>query len=266
MHVLNRRSPAGMSRFRPGRLPARSSGFTLVELLVVLVIIGLLVSLVSVGARTGLKAGRSAACQANLRQLAQAANAYAADHRGEYPWGYRVVDGVEYCWDFTTYADGTVEPGEMWDGCGVKKVMHCPECSGLNDNWSGNKFTGYNYNCSYLGRIEGDSGDTTRTRPARAGEVEDPSRTAMFGDGGSEDGVNKFMRAPRKDKEHDDSSERTRRWGTQAYRHRGRTNVAFCDGHVESVKTSYTSDGNPGFESAACGFLSPDNSLYSLEK
>jgi prepilin-type processing-associated H-X9-DG protein len=55
--------------------------------------------------------------------------------------------------------------------------------------------------------------------------------------------------------------------GTQGYRHLGRTNVVFCDGHAESIRQCYT-DTDPA-EAAniapGTGFLSPDNSLYDLE-
>ena len=54
--------------------------------------------------------------------------------------------------------------------------------------------------------------------------------------------------------------------GTQGFRHRGKTNVAFCDGHVESLRKPYTADGSPGNTAPGCGFLSPDNRLYSLDK
>jgi prepilin-type processing-associated H-X9-DG protein len=53
--------------------------------------------------------------------------------------------------------------------------------------------------------------------------------------------------------------------GTQGYRHRGKTNIAFCDGHVEEISEVYNASGVEGFVSSRCGFISPDNSLYSLE-
>jgi len=38
-----------------------------------------------------------------------------------------------------------------------------------------------------------------------------------------------------------DGDQFSARWaGTQGFRHRGQTNVAFCDGHAESLGTRYT--------------------------
>ena len=101
--------------------------------------------------------------------------------------------------------------------------------------------------------------------PALLSQIEDPARTALFGDGQYAGGANKFMRAPVRDRAFDGSGTSLREAGTQGFRHRGRTNVAFCDGHVESLDTPYRKGGE-GFVSPGCGFLSPDNSLYSLAK
>ena len=53
--------------------------------------------------------------------------------------------------------------------------------------------------------------------------------------------------------------------GTQGYRHRKMTNVAFCDGHAEALRDRYTNtDDYDGAANVAAGtgFLSPDNHLY----
>ena len=61
----------------------------------------------------------------------------------------------------------------------------------------------------------------------------------------------------------DGSGKSIRLAGTQGFRHRGLTNVAFCDGHVESLAQPYQYGGEEGFTAQDCGFLSPDNRLYS---
>jgi prepilin-type processing-associated H-X9-DG protein len=50
--------------------------------------------------------------------------------------------------------------------------------------------------------------------------------------------------------------------GTQGYRHRKRTNVAFADGHAEALSDLFTGGRPVG---AGTGFLSNDNALYDLE-
>ena len=72
------------------REPARSAGFTLVELLVVLVVISLLFALVMVGTMTSRNKARQATCQSNLRQIGIALRMYMEDHGGfppPYPCG-----------------------------------------------------------------------------------------------------------------------------------------------------------------------------------
>ena len=242
------------------------AAFTLVELLVAIAVAGLLAALVAAGAAAARDAAREAKCASNLRAMAQAALAYAGERRGEFPWGLRTEGGRRRCWDFATGPDGAAVPGEIWDGVpdrGLNGVLQCPSFVGGEANWRGDPFTGYNYNCSYVGKVEGDSGG--RDAPARLSQMEDPARTALFGDGEYAGGANKFMRAPVRDKAHDGSGTAVREAGTQGFRHRGRTNVAFCDGHVEALASPYRKGGE-GFVSPGCGFLSPDNSLYSLSK
>ena len=49
----------------------------------------------------------------------------------------------------------------------------------------------------------------------------------------------------------------------QGFRHRGKTNVAFCDGHAETLRNRYTENADgPANVSAMTGFLSKNNALY----
>ena len=242
------------------------SAFTLAELLVAVAVLGLLAALVVPVVGRSRESARAAACATNLRQLAAAALSYAGEHRGQFPWGMRVEGGETACWDFVVGADGKARPGLLWKhipGAGSGQVLQCPSFVGGEANWRGDPFTGYNYNCSYVGKVEGDPGD--RAAPALLSQVEDPARTALFGDGQYAGGANKFMRAPVRDRAWDGSGSSVREAGTQGFRHRGRTNVAFCDGHVEALDRPYRR-GAEGFVADGCGFLSPDNALYSLEK
>ncbi len=65
----------------------RPRGFTLIEVLVVLAIIGLLVGLILPTVQAGREAARRATCSHNLRQIGLAMNAYVAA-MGVYPPGY----------------------------------------------------------------------------------------------------------------------------------------------------------------------------------
>jgi prepilin-type processing-associated H-X9-DG protein len=96
----------------------------------------------------------------------------------------------------------------------------------------------------------------------------------MFGDAMSPGGTNKFMRAPILlvgTDIGDGLDESTRLYGTQGYRHLGKTNVCYLDGHAAGVSTCFTSAGEtsangiiytPGAFQGT-GFLSADNFAYS---
>ncbi len=64
----------------------RAGGFTLIEVLVVIAVVGLLVALLIPAAQSAREAARRAQCANNLRQLGLALNSFAKDH-GEFPLG-----------------------------------------------------------------------------------------------------------------------------------------------------------------------------------
>jgi len=90
--------------------------------------------------------------------------------------------------------------------------------------------------------------------------VRKPAETALFGDGQYANGANKYMRSPLPAPLDPHSAVMT---GTQGFRHRGMTNIAFCDGHAESLKDRFTA--NISNVAPETGFISDDNSLYDLE-
>ncbi len=67
------------------RLQFRRTGFTLVELLVVIGIIAVLISLLMPALSVARQQAQWVACEANLRQLGQCCFMYAADHKGQLP-------------------------------------------------------------------------------------------------------------------------------------------------------------------------------------
>lgn len=215
---------------------------------------------------------KSVQCLSNLRQLGQAAFVYAQSNRGSLPLS---TAGVGRDWDFVVTASG-VQPGWLWGGATLLSVQQCPSYDGRSATPT-DPFTGYNYNTSYIG---GGVGEVTplgnpHVRPARLGAIRHSTRIALFGDGQYAGGTDKFMRAPiRVDGTDvgDGVSLVVRAAGTQGYRHRGRTNVCYCDGHAESVGERFTSTGvlaggtiaydAQTSAAPATGFLSADNSAY----
>ncbi|HOW67160.1 MAG TPA: prepilin-type N-terminal cleavage/methylation domain-containing protein [Candidatus Paceibacterota bacterium] len=81
----------------------RSSGFTLVELLVVLVVVGLLIGLVLPSLNRARESGRSAFCKNNLRQLTVGIMVYANDNDDYLPWPGRINRNKLPDWVFGGY-------------------------------------------------------------------------------------------------------------------------------------------------------------------
>jgi prepilin-type N-terminal cleavage/methylation domain-containing protein len=242
-------------------------GFSLIELLVVIAIIGALVGLLLPALGQGRESARRTQCLNHLRQMVVAAHLFAENHAGRYPQAYysrREGDKqYSFSWDFTTISEPgqtiVVRPGILWgDDSAPLEIQQCPSFTG-SSNWINDPYTGYNYNTSYIGHGE----DENIPLPVTMKQIENPSKTAIFGDGQYKGGANKFMRAPF-DSPGDDSF--NGRWaGTQGYRHLGTTNVAFCDDHAESLAERFTEtdDYNGATQIAdGTGFLSPDNSTY----
>lgn len=246
-------------------------GITITEVLVALFMAATLSGL-SFLAFSGVRAsGRSVRCLNNLRQMALGATSYALEY-DYFPAAIRYErrDGAlrRVAWDWiTTMSGDVVGPGSIWsDLADPGAILQCPEYDGPS-NFNGDPYTGYNYNTTWLGGeapfpATGWSGfrhGVAYSACTRAAQC------AMFGDGGWRSGANKFMRAP--------GNTEGLPWsviygGGQAFRHRGATNIAFIDGHVDRSadprRGEHATDDllTRMMDFPRNGFLSDDDSAY----
>ena len=128
-------------------IPSKRTGFTLVEILVVIAIIGVLAALLfGVYSRVREK-GRSASCQSNLRQIALAMQQYVGDNDGVFPPIFVTVDkdtpnSKSYDWDelINPYIKS-------------RAIFYCPT-NKAESSWvyTGGNVAGYAYNFLDLNR------------------------------------------------------------------------------------------------------------------
>jgi prepilin-type N-terminal cleavage/methylation domain-containing protein/prepilin-type processing-associated H-X9-DG protein len=240
----------------------RRAAFTLVELLVVMAVVGLLAAM-GIGTLPAARAAAEAAvCRSNLRQLAAANLAYAADH-GRYVAAAEDIEGKNSIrWHGVRSGqafDGSKGPLAPYLGGGGSSawVRRCPgfrpEAEGFETSCGG-----YGYNALGVGSevcLPGGGGGTAVGM--RPGAIEQPAQTVMFADAAYLEGSGKkaklieysFAEPPR-------FADGTVPRPTVHFRHRGRANVAWGDGHV-SAETLERTDGRSAAH--ALGWFGPDD-------
>ena len=242
----------------PGdRDPERPSanGFTLIELLIVIAILSVLMSVLLPSLGAARAQARAVACGSNIRQLALANSGYAFEHRGRYcPGAARMKTENLHRWHGTRAGEdepfdprhGPLEPYLGTD----QAIRACPSFddfvrSGPAAFELGNG--GYGYNQAYVGRVlrkreQGSWEVITDHYGILSERVRRPSATLMFADtalAAPAEGVVEYSFAePRFHPEYLVFAARAD--PSIHFRHRGRANVAWCDGHVDPRELTFT--------------------------
>lgn len=207
------------------------TGFTLVELLVVVAIIAVLAALTFTFVGRGLASGRAATCTSNLRQVGAALIAHSIDNNNKFialqPDINPETGKRPPVWTWQLARDGYLG---SWDGkgsapCGTG-VWTCPECEFVSHNYGG------------YGVVEGTifayeetspRGGVTEKGSLREHRIEDPANTWLVGDA--------HINVNKPNKGWYAIWSQPSRWNGHgpAARHNGKVNVCMIDGHVERL-------------------------------
>lgn len=245
------------------QIPCRNQGFTLLELLVSMAAIALLAAILAGTWPLARAAAESATCRSNLRALATANLAYAADHQGRFVAAAADIEGANSIrWHGARSGsqafDGSKGPlAPYLGGSGASTwVRRCPafkpEAEGFESSCGG-----YGYNALGVGSeacLPQGAGTTMGMLSAAIASLAD---TVMFADAAFLQGRGpsiqlieySFAEPPR-------FASGGTPWPSIHFRHRNRANVAWCDGHVSSESMD-RSDARSA--SHALGWFGPDD-------
>lgn len=263
--------------------PRACFGFTLIELLVVIAVVAILAALLFPVFAAAQDSGRRARCALQLKQLVEASIAYADDYDGRYvPAAKDIYSTNRQRWHGyrdKSKTDFDSRKGPLWNyiaRCGGLKK--CPSAQNLQDlTTQTGAFEsgcgGFGYNAAYVGGTYYKNIPVVAQEIASlASDIADPPRTIMFADAAMAKNFPtahmieySFVEPPFIVTADGPGDEVTS--PSMHFRHNGRINVGWCDGHVSSQKMTFTRPGLNAYrrdnEGASLGWFGPDdNSLF----
>ena len=208
-------------------------GFTLIELMLAVAIIGVLIAIMVPAFAAGTRVAQAVACQNQIRQIGLATRLYARDNDGRMPrsshsalaartrpWGYALMPYLGY--------GQYTKPGPEWDAI-FNGFYRCPEDSRRKE-WSYGKNVWFELSPGEMDEAGGAANGMTYEYIE---SIRRPSSTILYGELASGSMGDHIMAhywymggAPEVD----------------ARRHGTTSNYAFVDGHVEALEFKQTFD------------------------
>jgi prepilin-type N-terminal cleavage/methylation domain-containing protein/prepilin-type processing-associated H-X9-DG protein len=215
------------------KMTVKNNGFTLMEILVVMAIIGILAALLLPGLSRAREKAKQAVCMNNLRQIGIAFSLYCSDYEEYFPAAEDPVNTLPSYW--------------LWMGRGWRRflapyfgrktssldsVLYCPSDRTAPQNWES---TSYAYSMAFYHSPEQinlmiDKTDTyTNPKPSagqKLSQVSFPEKKILAGEWLSNHTPESIVGW----------------WDWQ-----GGRNYLFCDGHVEHLKATRIKPANDGY-------------------